>query len=376
MAHRALGPELYSGTSGVGLFLARLHAATGERLFARLARAALEQAASQADALPAGSRGGFYSGGLGIAWSLVRTGLLIDAPQLAERGWALLRRLCADEPADQGLDLTSGSAGAVLALLDLVRDTPSRSPEQALLLEAARRHGLRLIERAKRSERGWSWSDMPAQTQGLCGLSHGAAGIAWALLALHRATGEAAFLAASSEAMRYERSWFNGSEQNWPDLRSLYDPTLGDGKRLTYMSAWCHGAPGIGLARLASHALTHDQQQLAEVHSALRTTAAGLQLALTTGQGNFSLCHGLAGNAELLLDAGRALGEAAHIELAQQVGRLGAARHGHTEAPWPCGVLGGGETPSLMLGLAGIGHFYLRLHDARLPSVLLVGNSA
>jgi hypothetical protein len=41
--------------------------------------------------------------------------------------------------------------------------------------------------------------------------------------------------------------------------------------------------------------------------------------------------------------------------------------------PWPCGVPGGGESPSLMLGLAGIGHFYLRLYDpASVPSVLLV----
>ena len=37
------------------------------------------------------------------------------------------------------------------------------------------------------------------------------------------------------------------------------------------------------------------------------------------------------------------------------------------------GGLGGGETPGLMLGLAGIGYFYLRLFDPDgVPPVLIV----
>ncbi|MDR3531448.1 MAG: lanthionine synthetase LanC family protein, partial [Rhodopila sp.] len=54
------------------------------------------------------------------------------------------------------------------------------------------------------------------------------------------------------------------------------------------------------------------------------------------------------------------------------VGDLGIARHGSSSA-WPCGVPGGGETPGLLLGLAGIGYFYLRLHSpSEVPSILLV----
>jgi lantibiotic modifying enzyme len=40
---------------------------------------------------------------------------------------------------------------------------------------------------------------------------------------------------------------------------------------------------------------------------------------------------------------------------------------------WPCGAPGGAETPNLMLGLAGIGYFYLRLYDPiHTPSLLMV----
>jgi lantibiotic modifying enzyme len=45
-------------------------------------------------------------------------------------------------------------------------------------------------------------------------------------------------------------------------------------------------------------------------------------------------------------------------------------RYARTRAAWPCGTHTG-ETPNLMLGLAGIGYFYLRLAQPQVPSVLL-----
>ncbi len=91
--------------------------------------------------------------------------------------------------------------------------------------------------------------------------------------------------------------------------------------------------------------------------------------------GNFSLCHGLAGNAEVLLYGYKVLGDEMVDKRTLAVGVANAgidmyATRGHQ---WPCGA-GGGETPSLMLGLAGIGHFYLRLYNlAVLPILILTG---
>ena len=53
-------------------------------------------------------------------------------------------------------------------------------------------------------------------------------------------------------------------------------------------------------------------------------------------------------------------------ELRQAVEAMGEAaldRFGEARMPWPCGIPGAGETPNLLLGLAGIGHFFLRLYD-------------
>jgi len=55
------------------------------------------------------------------------------------------------------------------------------------------------------------------------------------------------------------------------------------------------------------------------------------------------------------------------------VAEAGMERYEKESVPWPCGNHHDDGTPDLMLGLAGIAHFYLRLYDARkAPSVLMV----
>jgi lantibiotic modifying enzyme len=88
---------------------------------------------------------------------------------------------------------------------------------------------------------------------------------------------------------------------------------------------------------------------------------------------NYSLCHGLGGNAELFILAADVLDDERYRAPAESVGDRGIQSIHQNRNPWPCGVLGGGETPSLLLGTAGIGYFYLRLYDsAAVPSILLV----
>src|SRR6266487_1073558 len=48
-AHRACGPDLYVGTTGIAVFLAHLSAATGERIFSLSGEGAMRQARSGLD---------------------------------------------------------------------------------------------------------------------------------------------------------------------------------------------------------------------------------------------------------------------------------------------------------------------------------------
>ena len=66
---------------------------------------------------------------------------------------------------------------------------------------------------------------------------------AYALDSLAVATGREDFAAAASECIAFEGSSFDAGCNNWPDLRGEGEPS--------WPCQWCHGAPGIGLARVA-----------------------------------------------------------------------------------------------------------------------------
>lgn len=369
VVHRALGPALYEGTVGVGLFLARLYAATGEAPFRTAARGALRQALGARDRVGAEMRIALHGGWTGMAWALAEAGDALGEARWTEESARLAAELRATDPHPGAIDVISGSAGAIPVLLELAR----RHGDDALA-ENALRHGEFLLGRAHRGDAGWSWHTMDAPMRGhLTGYSHGAAGVALGLLELAAATGDARFREAADEGFRYEARCYSPEHGNWPDFRLFGDPAAAAAAPVGYALAWCHGAPGIGLSRLRAWELTGDDTRRAEAETALATTGRALDAALASGAGfGFSLCHGDAGNAELPLMAARVLGDASQAQRAARVGRMGIERHGATGAPWPCGVPAGGETPGLMLGLAGIGWFYLRLYDPAVPSVLLI----
>ena len=338
IAHGALGPSLYAGTSGIALFLSRIASATGERIFRLTADAALRQALEK---LPLAGCG-LYSGGPGIQYVAAEMENEIDED-------VVIRQAALDR---SELDVIGGSAGAIAMLLSLRRRTQS-----ACLLEAAIQHGDLLLAEASKEEIGWSWNTIEA-SRNLTGFSHGAAGIGWALVELYALTQQNRFRTAALEAFRYERSCWNPAERNWPDFR---------GAEPEYPIYWCHGAAGIGFSRLRAWQILGDEELLAEARNALVTVRDDMG-----SPENYSLCHGELGNADFLIHASQVLGEEAWLAPAKAAAEQGFERFERRRVPWPCGLPGANETPDLMVGLAGIGHFYLRLADAtRTPTVLL-----
>src|SRR5215471_4721355 len=117
---RSFGPDLYSGTSGVALFLASAAQIEDEPLIRKTAEGAANHAHKHALDCPSALRIGVYSGTLGIAWSLIRVGELLGAAEWEERGVSLLDAIDFQAP-DAGLDVMSGYAGAIPLLLTLSR---------------------------------------------------------------------------------------------------------------------------------------------------------------------------------------------------------------------------------------------------------------
>lgn len=376
--HRTLKPDIYGGTCGVALFLARLYELTGDRIVLETAAGAVEQALSRLADVQDDVRIGVYSGFTGIGWVATILGRLTDRDDWIERGLELVETHAADDiEGRRGLDVVTGIAGVIPVLIDLHRGHGRDS-----LLDRARELGDKLLATSRRSDAGTSWNTIGAPDgygqPDLTGFSHGAAGIAWALLELHQATRHQPFLDAARDAIRYEQSHFRADQDNWSDFRDSPDFRGREQEHTKCTIAWCHGSPGIGLSRLRAYELTGDTAYRAQAEAAMRSTAASFQRA-QTGQGNMSLCHGHAGNAELFVLAHQVLGkelpanQASPADVATSSARIAIDRYLTPRMPVPSGVPSAEESPSLLLGTAGLGYFLLRLFDpAAVPPVLIM----
>lgn len=360
---KPLGPTLYAGTAGIALFLAELCIRSGCAETRATAVAAVRHAISHS---PPDSPG-LYTGALGIMLAAARAGMILDEQELVDSAALSIKQWDKEGTTPAEFDLLSGCAGTVVACL-LLRE----ALQDESLLDVAARHGDELLKRAERSTAGHSWSSVSYRyKRNLTGMSHGTAGAAYALLELFRVSGEPKYRVCAEQALEYERHWFDAEKGNWPDFRQWGKRKRGE-PRVHFVSFWCHGAAGIALARLRACELTRDKLAEEEAIIALNTTHATLQTALRGRSGNFSLCHGLAGNAEALLYGREVLGAqwAQKALLAYEIARYGIQLSKEAGDSWHCGI-DQGATPALMLGLAGIGYFYLRLCDPAVPSILI-----
>ncbi len=355
-----LGPDLYNGICGVGVFLAAHAAVTGNNASAELAYAGLAQlrknlksrnAARMARALGLGGAVGLGSVVYALAVMakcLQDDGLLADARQAAE--------LFTDDliAADKLLDVVSGSAGGILSLLRLYRDTRSDD-----VLRRAVKCGEHLLGQPRLGPEGRrTWVGQGSGPRGLNGMSHGAAGFAFALASLAQATGRQEFVQAAAECIAFENSSYDAQQHNWPDLRDVGG--------LSWPCQWCHGAPGIGLARIATSRLRgmDDARLAADIENAV----AGVRQGRLTGVD--TLCCGALGGVEFFCEAGDALGRDDLRALAGE--RLTAVLQTAAAAGdyrWNSGK--GQFNLGMFRGLAGVGYTLLRRVDGALPNVLI-----
>ncbi len=355
---RTFGADFYSGTSGIAYFLMALYSVRPDEALLRTFNGAIAQVLSQTGNT---LDHGFYSGKPGIAFVLVKAGEQFNNKAWINAGLNLLNNLKSESIAPFEIDMISGITGTIPILLQL-----GNKYDKPALTALAVKLGDELMKLAKTEPIGISW-DTGQSTRSLTGFSHGAAGMATSLVDLYKATNDSKYLDAAMKSFAYEQFCFNATEQNWPDLRDSMGPlppVPGCGL------AWCHGAPGIALSRKYTFDTTVDAAMDEQSKIAMATTHRGSVNMFTNPAAppNYSLCHGAAGNADILLDSG----EANYLEFAKGVGLYGIQNFDAPRIPWPSGTNTNKKTPGLLMGLAGTGYFYLRLFDPKkFKSVLL-----
>ncbi|MBW4576243.1 MAG: type 2 lantipeptide synthetase LanM family protein [Aphanothece sp. CMT-3BRIN-NPC111] len=361
-----LDDSLYNGSCGIALFLAALDYVRGSTQFHNLALGALQNLrkvlqASDVELKQKWARRRGISGatGLGsIIYSLVRTSQFLQDSALLEDAQVAANLVTSDAiAADQQLDILGGAAGAILGLLALYNQTG-----EPTILDRAVACGQHLVENRisiDNSPRAWK----TIAQKPLTGFSHGAAGIAYSLLQLYRVTQDSAYKDAAGEGIAYERSVFSEAAANWSDFRSSAPQNGQPG----FMVSWCHGAAGIGLARLGGLSIYQRQEIDRDVEVALQTTQKyGLQ-------GVDYLCCGNFGRIEVLLVAAEKLSRPQLREIAQKQAAWVVARAEKkgTYQLFP-NLSNYVFSPSFFAGNAGIGYQLLRLaYPNALPSALL-----
>ena len=356
-----LGPDLYNGSSGIAVFLAahaRYANHSVSRALALKALAATRRQMTQPSA-PRWARGLGIGGasGLGsVIYALTVVSELLAEPALLQDA-VVASTLFTNEliSADRSLDVIAGSAGGILGLLALYRKTDAKD-----VLAHAVACGEYLLSQPRSGESGRrSWVGLGMGQTPLTGFSHGAAGFGYALSSLAGATGRDDFAQAAQECLAYERSCYNEGALNWPDLRN--------GKEgVAWPSQWCHGAIGIGLARIATRRISKMQADAVvdDIKNATQNATANWPQHVDT------LCCGTLGTIDFLAEAGQLLGQPTLSDLSdQRLAQVIATRHEQGDYAWNAG--GFGFNLGLFRGLSGVGYTILRKLDPQLPNVLL-----
>ncbi len=373
IVYQTVDAYLYSGNAGIARFLACCWQESCDELLKKTAVGAIRQSLYFVEQhlnerLPLG----LYDGLAGIALAAAEIDIQLGQSELSDIVKKITdeisSRITSNDLSDIS-DLLSGSAGNIIGLIKLAKITgnPSLYNECHLLAE-------KLLSESHHTAYGWYWDEIDSIKTGvgLSGLAHGASGVALALLEYGHISDNEDYLNAVRQGMQYERSWFDRRQSNWADIRNINNT---DGnvflQKFSYPVFWCHGAGGIGLVRLRAYELTGNKNMLAEASAALQAATSQARYIIKNKKGelspevNLSVCHGLGSIIDLFLYAYQVLGHDELLKRARDIGEfsINISYQYEEQEYWRCGIHGGGEAPGFMLGLAGIGYNFLRLHD-------------
>ena len=310
---------LYHGNSGVVLFFLEAWRATGNDEYLELARQGADSLLARlprGDVEPSGT--GLYTGIAGIGFALEEVYEATDDPLYrtgTESCISMLdfhsRETGSGLEWNESTDVVDGTAGIGLFLLYAERRVPNTNA-----LAMARRAGDRLLEQGIEGEGGLLWRMDPSFPRYMPNFSHGTAGVAYFLAALHERTGDRRYLAAATQGARHLLAIADTAEEGC----KIYHHEPG-GEELYYLG-WCHGPPGTGrlfyqLYRITGNPLWLDWTE----RTAASILNSGIPEQETPGfWNNTGQCCGTAGVLEYLLDLHDATGKDVYLDAAKRFG--------------------------------------------------------
>lgn len=359
---KTMSDEIYSGISGVALFLLSVLRVKKDPIIEKILRGCLKTVMIRKNKQYSS---GFFSGNMGVAYVCIEAGRLLEDETITGFGLAELQKIKDKPESEYRLDIIDGCAGEIPVLIYLNSILPNENLKPTIV-----KMGNFLLKNAQKSAEGLSWETMEG-VRNLTGFAHGVAGIAHALLDMYHFTQDKTYLDAAHAGFSYENHWFDKEQANWPDFRSdspLFNTTnkIPQQEENICACAWCHGAPGIGLSRLKVYALTKKETYYRDALNAITTTYDNQSF-----HQSYSLCHGSAGNADLYIEIASILNKKEWLLKAENLGQSIQKALIEEKRMLINGLHNDLEIYDFMLGLSGLGYFFLRLYDhKKFPSVL------
>jgi hypothetical protein len=223
----------------------------------------------------------------------------------------------------------------------------------------------KIIHQARIAPQGLRWGHIKRSFDCLTGFSHGAAGIAYALLQAARYFQDEGLQYLATQSLAYEMQYYDKATANWLDLRLTSTHLSADDildwqpstfrKYASNVNSWAHGAAGIGLARLYAWQLTGEACYAEHVQLAIQRSLQDLQ---ELKRGDFTLCSGYGGIAAFLLYAANVL-QRPELRLPVRQTALAAVRYYQQHGTYNSYVPGNNNDPGLFSGMAGVAYLLL-----------------
>ncbi|UII26792.1 hypothetical protein LVD15_26445 [Fulvivirga maritima] len=317
-AHSFYRPDftIYKGNAGILLYLISCYKYSKKHIYLNLVQRNLNwlrRAVEDHDK----NHFALYTGKTGLAYVLSTLYDLTLHPPLLKEATELVLKNKSSFTNHYSDDLLSGLAGNIIALAQI--HTQSENKEIFKLLCSSIDD---IINNVYLSIKGLKWRYRPNYIDSLCGLSHGAAGIGYALIEVGKCYNAHGLVWLGEQAFKYENQHFNEIDSSWPDLRihpkKLENPqSVGSPHELMKgekVNGWAHGSAGIAMTRLRAHYHLESISYLEQTEAILQAMQSVPRSAL-----NYSLANGFGANAYLLAEAGYKLNKKEYTQSAYQI---------------------------------------------------------
>ena len=356
---------VYCGSSGILLFLIEYYSYTKNQQVLDLIKRSANWLINYCKKNPT-KNFSFYTGRIGTVYTLIKAYKLANNESAIQDALSLLDDIKTTFNNDKiCCDFLNGISGTLLGLLHIFDIL-----KQDFIKEHIAHYASLLIENINVREYGFFWDKTARMSKPWCGFSHGPSGVAFVFLELGTYFNDDFFYSIAKKGIEYEDHFYSPIHNNWPDFRKGFYDTVSKDKHIkqfvsgnynyfeapSYMKAWCHGSPGVGLTRLKAHKVFEEEKYSEEILKSIDSVLNSTNNPPLSA----TLCHGILGNSALFLEFHKQTKDPKYLQYflddCQKAIRLkqkeGFYRSGLNDYKH--------ESLNLFLGICGIGYSFLQ----------------